>query len=40
MEFTVDEAAQTIVIRSQFFDNVRTVYMDGREHPAAGPTFP
>ena len=39
MEFTVDEAAQTIVIRSQFFDNERTVYMDGRGHPPPEQRF-
>jgi len=39
MEFTIDAAAQTIVIRSQFFDNVRTVYMDGRGHPSPDQRF-
>jgi len=39
MEFTRDAAAQTIVIRSQFSDNVRTVYMDGRGHPPADQRF-
>ena len=28
-----DNADQTLTIRSQYFDEVRTVYMDGREHP-------
>lgn len=29
----------TIVIRSQFFDEERTVYMDGRSHPPASERF-
>jgi hypothetical protein len=29
------EADQLIMIRSQYFDQERTVYMDGREHPPA-----
>jgi hypothetical protein len=29
----------TITIRSQFFDEQRTVYMDGRPHPAASERF-
>ena len=35
LEFEFDEAEEIIIIRSQFFDQVRTVYMDGREHPPA-----
>ena len=35
MQFEYNEAEETIIIRSQFFDQVRTVYMDGREHPPA-----
>ena len=31
IEFNEDD--KTITIRSQFFDDERTVYMDGREHP-------
>ena len=30
---------ETITIRSQFFDQQRTVYMDGRAHPAASERF-
>jgi len=39
MEIAIDAAAQTITLRSQFFDNERTVYMDGRPHPAATERF-
>ncbi len=34
IEFHDDE--EIITIRSEFFDEVRTVYMDGREHPVGG----
>lgn len=33
MEFT-NNGDRTMTIRSQYFDQIRTVYMDGREHPA------
>ena len=33
IQIEYNEAGETIIIRSQFFDQVRTVYMDGREHP-------
>jgi len=33
LEIERNEAAQTITIRSQFFDEERIVYMDGRSHP-------
>lgn len=33
IEIERDDAAETIKIRSQFFDEERTVYMDGRGHP-------
>jgi Family of unknown function (DUF6152) len=29
----IDESAQTVVLRTEFWDEVRTVYMDGRGHP-------
>lgn len=32
----IDNGDQTLTIRSQYFDDVRTVYMDGRAHP--GPS--
>ena len=35
IQIEYNEAGETIIIRSQFFDQVRTVYMDGREHPPA-----
>ncbi len=37
IEFNEDE--QTISIRSQYFDQERTVYMDGRSHPDARERF-
>ena len=33
------EADDTIVIRSQYWDEVRTVYMDGRSHPDSSVRF-
>lgn len=39
MQFVFDEGAKTITIRSQFFDNERTVYMDGRGHPRVGERY-
>jgi hypothetical protein len=36
IEFGEDD---TIMIRSQFFDEQRTVYMDGRSHPPATERF-
>jgi hypothetical protein len=33
LEIQVDEEEEIIVIRSEFFDEERTVYMDGRGHP-------
>ena len=30
---------ETITLRSQYFDQVRTVYMDGRDHPPASELF-
>ena len=35
LEIEFNEGEETIVIRSQYFDVERTVFMDGREHPAA-----
>lgn len=35
IQIEFDKAKQTATIRSQFFDEVRTVYMDGRSHPPA-----
>ncbi|MFL2547087.1 MAG: DUF6152 family protein [Candidatus Rariloculaceae bacterium] len=33
LEFEIDEPGETIIIRSEYFDEERTVHMDGREHP-------
>ena len=38
MEFVFNDD-KTITIRSQFFDNVRTAYMDGRGHPRPGERY-
>jgi hypothetical protein len=34
-----DNGDQTLTIRSQYFDQVRTVFMDGRAHPEASELF-
>lgn len=39
MEITIDDESQTILIRSQFFDEERTVYLDGRAHPGASERY-
>jgi hypothetical protein len=39
MEIEIDDAGETITLRSQFFDNERTVFMDGRAHPPADERF-
>ena len=36
LQIQIDEDNETISIRSEFFDEERTVYMDGRAHPGAG----
>ena len=38
IEFIVDE--EIILIRSEYWDEERTVYMDGREHPESRERFP
>ena len=39
MEIDIREEEQTVVLRSEYFDEVRTVYMDGREHPDLSERF-
>jgi len=39
LEIRMDAAARTVSIRSEFFDERRTVYLDGREHPDARERF-
>ncbi len=39
IEIEFDEPNQIIYIRGQFFDEMRTVYMDGRGHPSADTQF-
>jgi len=36
IEIRLNENDETITIRSQYWDEVRTVYMDGRAHPEGG----
>jgi len=36
LQIEIDEAGQRAYIRSEYFDESRTVYMDGRGHPANG----
>lgn len=36
VEIQLNANDETITIRSQYWDEVRTVYMDGREHPVGG----
>jgi len=36
LQIEIDAAAQRAYIRSEYFDESRTVYMDGRGHPANG----
>jgi hypothetical protein len=39
LEIEIDEAEETIVFRTEYFDERRTVYMDGRGHPEDGTRF-
>ena len=39
MEIDIREEEQTVGFRSEYYDEVRTVYMDGREHPDPGERF-
>ena len=39
IEIEIDESRQIVEIRGQFFDEVRTVFMDGRGHPDADTRF-
>lgn len=39
MEIDIREEEQTVILRSEYFDEVRTVYMDGREHPDPSERF-
>lgn len=39
MEIDIREAEETVVLRSEWYDEVRTVYMDGRDHPDRGERF-
>ena len=39
MEIVLNDGQETITIRSQYFDVVRAIHMDGREHPPATELF-
>lgn len=39
MEIDIREAEQTVILRSEYYDEVRIVYMDGREHPDPSERF-
>ena len=39
MEIDIRDEEQTVVLRSEYYDEVRTVYMDGREHPDPSERF-
>ena len=36
LEIQINEDEETVVIRSEFLDDQRIVYMDGRQHPEGG----
>ena len=40
MQIEISDDEQTIFIRSEFWDEERTVYLDGREHPDETERFP
>ena len=39
MEMDIRESEEIVSIRSEYFDEERTVYMDGREHPGPAERF-
>lgn len=39
LEFELDEDSEILFIRSEYFDEERTVYLDGRAHPGADERF-
>lgn len=39
LEFELDEDREILFIRSEYFDEERTIYLDGREHPGADERF-
>ncbi len=40
LEIQINEAEEKIVFRTEYFDELRTVYMDGRDHPDDGTRYP
>ena len=39
LDFQLDEDQEIIIIRSEYFDEERTVYLDGRAHPGVDERF-
>lgn len=39
LEFELDEDSEILFIRSEYFDEERTIYLDGRAHPGADERF-
>ena len=39
LEIAFQDKQQTITLRSEYFDDLRTVYMDGRDHPDSSERF-
>jgi hypothetical protein len=39
LQIDIQEEKEIVVIRSEWYDEERTVYMDGREHPDPGERF-
>ena len=40
LEIQINEEEETVVFRTEYFDELRTVYLDGRDHPEDGTLFP
>jgi len=40
LEIEIDDENNTVLFRTEYFDEMRTVYLDGREHPDSGIRFP
>lgn len=40
LEIQINSEENTVIFRTEYFDELRTVYMDGRDHPNSGIRFP
>ena len=40
LEIQINDEEETVLFRTEYFDELRTVYMDGRDHPEDGTRFP